>query len=104
MFEDVGIYRNEQGMRDAIRSWRSCGNISGASGSRTPGGIFNTSLLNAWELSNMLQVAEVWPSRGEPQESRGGHSREDFPRRDDRTAETHTGPRVNGKVEIGYNP
>ena len=44
------------------------------------GKIFNTELLNAWELGNMLDMAEVVAVCAlNRTESRGGHSREDYP-------------------------
>ena len=70
------------------------------------GRIFNTELLNAWELGNMLEVAEVIAASAlNRQESRGGHSREDFPNRDDKNWLKHTLAWLkNGKVKIGYKP
>ena len=46
--------------------------------------IYNTDLVNALELDNLLDLAEVAMTCGlERQESRGGHARTDFPDRDD---------------------
>jgi succinate dehydrogenase / fumarate reductase flavoprotein subunit len=70
------------------------------------GKVFNTELLNAWELGNMLDVAEVVTVCAlNRTESRGGHSREDFPKRDDTNWLKHTLiRRKNGKLEIDYKP
>jgi len=70
------------------------------------GKIFNTDLLNAWELGNLLELAEVVSvSALNRQESRGGHAREDFPKRDDQNWLKHTLAWKRGaKVEIGYKP
>ena len=70
------------------------------------GSIFNTELLNAWELGNMLEVAQVIAECAvNRHESRGGHSREDFPKRDDQNWLKHTlAWHRNGKVEISYKP
>jgi succinate dehydrogenase / fumarate reductase flavoprotein subunit len=70
------------------------------------GRIFNTELLNAWELGNMLDVAEVVAvSALNRTESRGGHSREDYPNRDDQNWLKHTlAWKKNGRLEIGYKP
>ena len=70
------------------------------------GKIFNTDLLNAWELGNMLEIAEVIGECAlNRQESRGGHSREDFPDRDDQNWLKHTLAWKKGdKIVIDYKP
>jgi succinate dehydrogenase / fumarate reductase flavoprotein subunit len=70
------------------------------------GKIFNTELLNAWELGNMLDVAElVTICALNRTESRGGHTREDYPERDDKNWLKHTLVcRENGKFKIEYKP
>jgi succinate dehydrogenase / fumarate reductase flavoprotein subunit len=70
------------------------------------GKIFNTELLNAWDLGNMLDIAEaVAMSALTRTESRGGHSREDYPNRDDVNWLKHTLIRkTNGKFESSYKP
>jgi succinate dehydrogenase / fumarate reductase flavoprotein subunit len=68
------------------------------------GKIFNTEMLNAWELGCMLEIAEVVAECAlNRQESRGGHSREDFPNRDDANWLKHTLAWMkDGKTVIGY--
>lgn len=52
---------------------------------------FNTDILEAWELGNLLELAySTAESAVARKESRGGHSREDFPTRDDDTWMVHT--------------
>jgi succinate dehydrogenase / fumarate reductase flavoprotein subunit len=70
------------------------------------GRIFNTELLNAWELGNMLDVAEaVTVSALNRTESRGGHAREDYPERDDANWLKHSLiVKKNGQMEISYKP
>ena len=70
------------------------------------GRLFNTELLNAWELGNLLDVAEVVAvSALNRKESRGGHSREDYPKRDDVNWLKHTfAYKDNGGVRFGYKP
>ncbi len=52
---------------------------------------FNTDLLEAWELGCLLDLAEVTAvSAAARPESRGAHSREDFPKRDDANWMVHT--------------
>jgi succinate dehydrogenase / fumarate reductase flavoprotein subunit len=70
------------------------------------GSIFNTELVSAWELGNMLEIAEVTAECAlNRRESRGGHSREDFPKRDDGNWLKHTLARqTNGRIQIDYKP
>ena len=52
---------------------------------------FNTDLIEAWELGCLLDLAEVTTvSAINRTESRGGHSREDYPKRDDENWLVHT--------------
>jgi succinate dehydrogenase / fumarate reductase flavoprotein subunit len=106
MFEDVGIYRNEKGMRLAIEKLAELRGRFRHVGVTDTGKIFNTEMLNAWELGNMLEIADVIAACAvNRQESRGGHSREDFPNRDDQNWLKHTlAWHRNGKVELGYKP
>ncbi|MBM3180419.1 MAG: FAD-dependent oxidoreductase [Chloroflexi bacterium] len=106
MFADVGIYRNEKDMQTALEKVRELKvRFKDVTVSDT-GKIFNTELLNAWEFGNLLDVAEVIAlSALNRKESRGGHSREDFPDRDDKNWLKHSLVwNRNGKLEIGYKP
>jgi succinate dehydrogenase / fumarate reductase flavoprotein subunit len=106
MFADVGIYRNEKDMLSALEKVRELKARFKDVTVTDTGKIFNTELLNAWELGNMLEIAEVVAmSAANRKESRGGHSREDFPDRDDANWLKHTLIwNKNGKLEIGYKP
>jgi succinate dehydrogenase / fumarate reductase flavoprotein subunit len=91
MFEGVGIYRNEKGMRDAIEKLAVLRKRFASVRITDTGNIFNTELLNAWELGSMLEIAEVIAECAlNRTESRGGHSREDYPQRDDQNWLKHT--------------
>ncbi|MFZ5879600.1 MAG: FAD-dependent oxidoreductase [Chloroflexota bacterium] len=106
MFDDVGIYRSEKGMQEAIQKVRALKERYQQVKVTDTGRIFNTELLNAWELGNMLEIAEVVAECAlNRQESRGGHSREDFPKRDDQNWLKHTlAWKKGGQVQIGYKP
>src|SRR5215211_2169795 len=84
MFADVGIYRTGSGMENALDKLMELKERYKNVKVSDTGKIFNTELLNAWELGNMLDVAEaVTVSALNRTESRGGHAREDYPQRDD---------------------
>ena len=106
MFDQVGIYRNEKDMQSALDKIHELQERYKHVSMTDTGKIFNTELLNAWELGNMLEVAEVVTVCAlNRTESRGGHSREDFPKRDDTNWLKHTLiRRKNGKLEIDYKP
>lgn len=106
MFSGVGIYRNEKDMRDAIVKVRTLRERFKRVRVTDTGEIFNTELIGAWELGNMLEIAEVVAqSAVNRTESRGGHSREDYPKRDDVNWMKHTlAWWRDGKVEIDYKP
>ncbi len=106
MFADVGIYRNEKDMLSALEKVRELKARFKDVTVADTGKIFNTELLNAWEFGNMLEIAEVIAmSAANRKESRGGHSREDFPDRDDKNWLKHTLIwHKDGKLEIGYKP
>jgi len=106
MFADVGIYRNEKDMQSALEKVRDMQKRFKDVKVSDTGRIFNTELLNAWELGNMLEVAEVIAASAlNRKESRGGHSREDYPERDDVNWLKHTLiAKKNGKLEIKYKP
>lgn len=106
MFEDVGVFRTQEGMQRAIDTLAELRERYKHVRVQDTGKIFNTDLLNAWELGNLLELAEVVTvSALNRQESRGGHAREDFPKRDDQNWLKHTLAWKRGeKVEIGYKP
>jgi succinate dehydrogenase / fumarate reductase flavoprotein subunit len=91
MMENVGIFRTAEGLTrmvkalDAIRDRYSKIQID------DKGNEFNTDLLDALELENLIDSAEaITYGALARQESRGGHSREDFPNRDDKDWMKHT--------------
>jgi succinate dehydrogenase / fumarate reductase flavoprotein subunit len=106
MFDLVGIYRSEKGMQEAITKLDELKERFQHIKVTDRGRIFNTELFHAWELGNMLDVSEVVVKCAlNRTESRGGHSREDFPNRDDRNWLKHTlAWQKNGGVEIRYKP
>jgi succinate dehydrogenase / fumarate reductase flavoprotein subunit len=106
MFDDVGIYRSGAIMEGAIDKILALKERYKNVRVSDTGRIFNTELLNAWELGNMLEVAELVAICAlNRTESRGGHTREDYPERDDTNWLKHTlACKENGKVKIEYKP
>ena len=106
MFDEVGIYRTGAIMEGAIEKVNELQERYKDVRVTDTGKIFNTELLNAWELGNMLDMAElITVCAMNRTESRGGHTREDYPERDDQNWLKHTlACKENGKIKIEYKP
>ncbi len=107
MMDYVGVFREEKGMRLAIEKIQELRSRYADVRVMDKGWRFNTDLLEAWELRNLLDLAYVTAvSALNRTESRGAHSREDYPKRDDRNWLKHTLASLddNGQVNIAYKP
>ncbi len=106
MFDHVGVFRTEEGMAQALEKIRELKERFKDVRVSDTGRIFNTDLLNAWEVSNLLDIAEVTTACAlNRRESRGAHAHEDYPKRDDENWLKHTLVwNRDGKLEIGYKP
>ena len=106
MFDDVGVFRTEKGMKAALAKVNELQERFKQVKVQDTGKIFNTELLNAWEMGNLLDTAEVIAASAlNRKESRGGHAREDYSERDDKKWLKHTLVwKKNGKLKIGYKP
>jgi len=102
MEEGAGIYRDEQKMQKTCNTLRILRERFKDILIEDRGSTFNTEVMNALELDFMLDVAEtVANSAFKRRESRGSHTRTDFPKRDDENFLKHTlayktpeGPRI----------
>jgi len=106
MFDDVGVFRTEAGMEAALAKVNELQERFKQVKVQDTGKIFNTELLNAWEMGNLLDMAEVITASAlNRKESRGGHARDDYPERDDENWLKHTLVwNKDGKLTIGYKP
>jgi succinate dehydrogenase / fumarate reductase flavoprotein subunit len=106
MFDHVGIFRTADGMSQALEKVRELRERFKNVRVQDTGKIFNTELLNAWEIGNLLELAEVVTVCAMNRtESRGAHARDDYPKRDDQNWLKHTLAHFqDGKIKIGYKP
>jgi len=107
MMNHVGVFRTAEGMQaalDTVRRLKEQYRTNLVIDDR--GKRFNSDLLEAWELGCLLDIAEVTAvSALAREESRGAHSREDFPKRDDEKWLVHTlaYPTPEGDVRLNHN-
>ncbi len=92
MMEHVGVFRTAEGIQRAIETVRRLKDqYKHDLAIDDRGQRFNSDLYEAWELGCLLDIAEVTAvSALARQESRGAHSREDFPKRNDEKWLVHT--------------
>ncbi len=91
MNDKVWIFRDEQGLTDAVREIRALKERFRRAKVEDSSRLFNLGLVNALELDFMLDLAEVTAfSALNRRESRGAHSRLDYPERNDREWLKHT--------------
>ncbi|MCT2594503.1 succinate dehydrogenase flavoprotein subunit [Streptomyces sp. N2-109] len=91
MDKNVMVFRTEQTLKEAVEVIGELRKRFKSISVQDKGRRFNTDLLEALELGNLLDLAEVTAvSALARKESRGGHYREDFPTRDDVNFMRHT--------------
>ncbi|UCG80998.1 MAG: succinate dehydrogenase flavoprotein subunit [Desulfobacterales bacterium] len=106
MMEKVGIYRNEKQMTHAVDRLQELRQDYRDVRMQDTSKRFNTELLEILELGNLLDLSLITAeSARNRKESRGAHSREDYPKRDDANWLKHTLTWLAGDViRIGYKP
>ncbi|MEU9785034.1 succinate dehydrogenase flavoprotein subunit [Streptomyces phaeochromogenes] len=91
MDANVMVFRTEQTIKTAVEKLAELRERYKNVSIQDKGKRFNTDLLEAVELGNLLDLAEVMAvSALARKESRGGHYREDYPNRDDVNFMRHT--------------
>ncbi|MBE2254946.1 MAG: succinate dehydrogenase flavoprotein subunit [Ignavibacteria bacterium] len=107
MMDDCGVFRTEEllgNMKSKIKELKERYKDVFI---QDKGYVFNTDLIEAIELDNLLDTAEAMVhSAYERKESRGAHTREDFPNRDDENFMKHSFAFKNdaGSPDIKYKP
>ncbi len=106
MNDYVGVFRTEDGMQQALDKVRELKERFKHVKVQDTGSIFNTDLLNTWELGNLIELAQVTTvSALARKESRGAHAREDYPKRNDAEWMKHTLAWLqDGEVTLRYKP
>jgi succinate dehydrogenase / fumarate reductase, flavoprotein subunit len=107
MMDHVGVFREEPGIRTAVEKVRELKERFKKVVVMDKGKRFNMDLLEAWELQNLLDLAEVTAVCAlNRTESRGAHSREDYPDRDDENWLKHTLAYADesGAIDLRYKP
>lgn len=107
MMANASVFRTAEGLRHALEIVRVLQERYRRAKIDDHGRRFNTDLLEALELGFMLDLAEATAASAlNRTESRGAHSREDFPKRDDATWLKHTliYRRPTGALEFRYKP
>jgi succinate dehydrogenase / fumarate reductase flavoprotein subunit len=106
MFDDVGVFRTAEGLKGAYNKLIELRCRYEQVSLQDKGCVFNTELVNTWELGNLLDLALVTTASAQARtESRGAHAREDFPKRDDENWLKHTLAWLDGdRVKLEYKP
>jgi len=106
MERDVGIFRDDAALTNACGILEKLRGRFAAVGVADKERVFNTELTSVLELDLMLDIAAtIAHSARDRRESRGAHSRTDFPQRDDANYLKHSlAFRTDGTPRIDYVP
>lgn len=106
MMDHVGVFREQPGIQEAIDVLSDLQERYRRISIDDKGSQYNTDLLEAWELGALLDIAQVTAAAAlNRTESRGAHSREDCPQRDDAEWLKHSlAYRADGHIELRYKP
>ena len=110
MNDNAAVFRTEETLTKALADVRALKERYDHVSVSDKGKRFNSDLLEAIELGFLLELAEVTVVGAlNRKETRGGHAREDYPKRDDSNFLVHTMAYKKGKglisdIELDYKP
>ena len=107
MMDNCGVYRTAETLTEARDDLAKLKARYATTGVQDKGSVFNTGLLEVLELGCLLDIAEATVAAAlNRNESRGAHSREDFPNRDDESFFGHSLVTVDGEgpPKVAYKP
>ena len=107
MFDLAGVVRVEEGLRKMQEVLGGLRERYGRAVVQDKGRVYNTDLMEAWELGALLDCADTLVAAALARdESRGGHYREDHPLRDDDHWLRHSlaSREDDGSVRLEYKP
>ena len=91
MDKNISVFRSEEGMQEALNNIRRLKQEFQRVSVQDKGEVYNWNLFSTLELENMLEIAQIVAAGAlARKESRGAHSRLDFPDRDDTDWLKHT--------------
>ncbi len=104
MMKNVGVYRTQGEMEQAVKDVQKLRDRCHELRVEDPSAEFNSDILGILELENLLDLSLVTAASSlNRKESRGAHSRKDFPDRDDKQWLKHTLANIDGNdVKIDY--
>ena len=106
MMDNVGVVRTEESLLHAQKKLVELKERFGQVAIQDKGHTFNTELMEVIELGFLIDCAEATIAGAlARQESRGGHYREDYPKRDDANFLKHTlAYQEHNEIELRYKP
>jgi succinate dehydrogenase / fumarate reductase flavoprotein subunit len=104
MMEKIGVYRDHEDMESAVDDLQKLRDEFKGVRVQDKSGNFNQEVLSILELENLLDLSLITAASAlNRTESRGAHSRRDYPDRDDPNWLKHTMAHLNGDdVNIDY--
>jgi succinate dehydrogenase / fumarate reductase flavoprotein subunit len=106
MFNKFGIFRDSQMMREGLSEIKKLQEKASKVSINNKNRAVNQAIIRFFELENMLLLAEVVACGAlKREESRGSHTRTDYPKRDDERFLNHTITLIkDGKIQISNKP